>query len=66
MIETTLHSPDIFLHHAILNLLASGQSTAEALAALLNTDLGRTRVALASLVAQGRVARVGILFGLAR
>lgn len=64
MVEATLHSPDIFLHHAILNRLASGSAYPEALAAHLNIDLARTRVALAGLAAQGLVFRCGILFGL--
>ena len=66
MSDTALHSTDVFLRRAILNLLASGQSTAEALAALLNIDLARTRATLADLLAQGRVVRAGILYEIQR
>ena len=65
MIETTQHSDD-FLNRAVLGRLADGPSTPEALAAALNCDLARVRVALASLVATGRAAQVGILYELAR
>ena len=66
MIEAPQHSTDVFLRRAILDRLTNGPHTAESLAARLNADLCRVRVALAGLTAQGRVVRVGILFGLAR
>ena len=66
MIETTQHSTDVFLRRAILNRLASGPHTPEALAARLNADLSRTRATLVSLVAQGRVVPVGILYEIQR
>ena len=63
---STRHSSAGFLRQAILNVLARGQSTAEALAAQLNVDLSRVRATLAALVATGRAVRVGLLFELPR
>ena len=57
-----INETDIFLNHAVLGRLATGPSTPEALAALLNCDLCRVRDALGGLVAQGRAVQVGILF----